>query len=150
MAAPLQGTVWPEIPPPTPIRKWLEDWYTATSTNSQHSTDVLVDSITEDGAVINNTKHTKGRKDFREWRDHAWDHIEDRKHEIFNVYTAKPDYSDIMVLGLLTGSFRNGKIVSEEYIARITFDPATLATEPKSHYYKVWTDSVPWTAALRG
>lgn len=77
--------------------------------------------------------------DFREWRDHAWDHIEDRKHEIFNVYTAKPDYSDIMVLGLLTGSFRNGKIVSEEYIARITFDPATLATEPKSHYYKVWT-----------
>jgi hypothetical protein len=63
--------------------------------------------------------------------------IETRKHEVLSVYTAKEDFSNILLVGKLAAGLKNGKEVVSEFIARVEF--IETESSPKATLYEVWT-----------
>jgi hypothetical protein len=74
---------------------------------------------------------------FRASRKTAWDLIETRKHEVLNVYIAKEDFSDILLIGKLAAGLKNGKDVVSEFVAHLEF--TDTKSSPKATLYEVWT-----------
>jgi hypothetical protein len=73
-------------------------------------------------------------------REKSWGHMDDRKHEVLRVYTSKPDFSDILIVGKLYAKFKNGNEATDEFIANITFEGDT-GTDPKGSLYRIWAAS---------
>lgn len=63
--------------------------------------------------------------------------METRKHEVLRVYTHKPDFSDLLFIGKLSATFKNGKSATEEFVVRLTVE-GDPATNPKGSLYQIW------------
>ena len=58
---------------------------------------------------------------------------------MLNVYIAKKDFSNILIIGKLSAGLKNGKEVLSEFVARIVF--VGLKSRPKVSLYEVWAAS---------
>ena len=67
----------------------------------------------------------------------AWDTVEKRKHTIFKVYTNKKDFSDVLLLGKLDSTMKNGRSFEMEFAAQILFEGSN-SDNPKATDYTVW------------
>jgi hypothetical protein len=63
--------------------------------------------------------------------------IDTRKHEVLNVYIAKEDFSNMVLIGKLTAGLKNGREVVSEFVARLEF--TDVESSPKATLYEVWT-----------
>lgn len=70
-------------------------------------------------------------------RKTVWDLIETRNHEVLSVYTAKEDFSDIVLVGKLSAGLKNGKELVSEFVAHIEF--TDVESSMKATLYEVWT-----------
>ncbi|OQV08543.1 hypothetical protein CLAIMM_12798 isoform 2 [Cladophialophora immunda] len=80
-------------------------------------------------------------------RPAGWKHMDRRRHEVVQVFTARTDYSDVLIQGKITATFKNKQEVSGEFTAQILFDDGSAA-EPKALLYKTWADTAPWIKAM--
>ena len=70
-------------------------------------------------------------------RDHAWDAIKTRHHEVIKVYLCGPDSDDLLLIGKVTMGFRNGKAITEEFAANFVVSGADTQ-KPRVKLYQVW------------
>jgi hypothetical protein len=86
--------------------------------------------------------------EIRRSRDHAWDHIKSRHHEIVKIYVCNEACDDLMLIGKLEMGLRNGKDVVGEFIARVVVKGAD-SSSPMIKSYTVWADSAPLVKAMQ-
>ena len=67
----------------------------------------------------------------------VWDTVQSRKHVVSKVYTLKKDFSEIMILGNLESTMKNGQSFEMEFTAQTIFHGVT-SDKPKAIHYCVW------------
>ncbi|RFU33163.1 hypothetical protein B7463_g3163, partial [Scytalidium lignicola] len=146
----IENTRWPDIGSvPDGMSGWLERFYTLADTRGDVASREFSELFTDDGTMYGMAGKVQGTKAIFESRAHGWNAIERRKHEVEQVFTARQDYSNILIQGKITAKFRNGKEVVGGMTAQILFDDAT-SSNPKASLYKTWGDSAPWVNAMKG
>jgi len=70
-------------------------------------------------------------------RKEAWRVVASRKHTVLSVYSASKDFSNILIVGNLIASLKNGNQVDTEFIAQIDLEGVGEG-EPRATLYKVW------------
>lgn len=63
--------------------------------------------------------------------------MESRKHILYKVYNIKKDFSDIVVVGKLESTLKNGNSFEMHFAAQIIFS-TSFGTERKATSYYVW------------
>ncbi|KAL4940601.1 hypothetical protein BDV06DRAFT_223897 [Aspergillus oleicola] len=93
----------------------------------------------------------KGEADIRKSREHAWDAVSARHHQVLRVFAADPAGLDLMLIGKVEMTVRRtGKNVSGEFTARFVVEPEGIYNgEPRLLSSTVWADSAPLLAALQ-
>lgn len=71
----------------------------------------------------------------------AWDEVEFRKHILYQVYSMGPRGVDLLVLGKLESTLKNGRSFEMEFAAQVIFADAT-SDRPEAISYKVWAVSI--------
>jgi len=57
--------------------------------------------------------------DIAKSREHAWDAIDARQHEISKVYASDSDGTDLMMLGSLTATMKDGTVTNTKLATRV-------------------------------
>jgi hypothetical protein len=70
-------------------------------------------------------------------RKEAWAVFASRKHTVLSVYSASKDFSQILIIGNLVASLKNGNQVDTEFIAQIDLEGVGEG-QPRGKLYKVW------------
>ncbi|EXJ84800.1 hypothetical protein A1O3_05472 [Capronia epimyces CBS 606.96] len=140
-------TTWPDIEAPAAVQKWLDDFYHLADNQDADAGERFAQLFTPDATMHGAAGLLVGREAIAASRPKAWIAQKHRRHEPLQVYTAKADYSEILVLGRLKSWFKNGEIVEAEFVAGITFasdsDTGTdTSTNPLCSLYRVWGPSL--------
>lgn len=86
--------------------------------------------------------------EIRRSRDHAWDHIKTRRHEVAKVFVCNQECDDLMLIGNLKMELKNGNDVEGQFIARVQVEGVD-STAPRMKFYTVWADSAPMVIAMQ-
>lgn len=73
-------------------------------------------------------------------REHAWDVITSRRHEVVKVYASDPEGLDLLLIGKLTAGLGSGKEAEVGFVARIIMQETAKGLRMKR--YEVWSVSL--------
>ncbi|RFU24409.1 hypothetical protein B7463_g11928, partial [Scytalidium lignicola] len=129
------------------LAMWLTKYYTLADTQGEEASLQFADLFAENSIMYRMSEVIQGREAIIKSREDSWKLIDRRKLEVVQLFTARQDYSNILVQGKITAHFKSGKEVSAEFTAQIVFDSAT-AKNPRAVAYRNWGDTAPWVKAM--
>ncbi|CAH0054530.1 unnamed protein product [Clonostachys solani] len=87
---------------------------------------------------------TKEVLDIAASRENAWKVVESRKHTISRAFFGQGESPEIVLIGTLFMSFRNGKSLDSPFATHLKLDVASASTsQPLISYMEVYTDVSP-------
>jgi hypothetical protein len=136
-----QNAEWPAISLPSGAARLIDLFFSFTELKSPEAGRRLADEVFlpsgEFVAPHGTSTGTEGRKTGRtcnplcteltghleitKSREHAWDAIDARKHEISKVYASDASGTDLMILGSLTATKKDGTVTTTKLVGRIIF-----------------------------
>ncbi|KAH0843311.1 hypothetical protein FOPE_08352 [Fonsecaea pedrosoi] len=142
MATATASAKWPDVGEvPQWLKNWLDDFYALADTQGDEASRKFAAHFAEDGVQYGLGGPLRGREAIVQARAPGWKPMDWRKHEVLQIFTARRDYSDVLVQGRITAVFKNKQEVSGEFAVQIVFDDVS-APEPKAVLYKNWSVSV--------
>ncbi|KIX97077.1 uncharacterized protein Z520_07191 [Fonsecaea multimorphosa CBS 102226] len=170
MAAATAHTKWPDVGDvPQWLKSWLDKYFRLADTQGDEASNrEFATQFAENGVQHGLGAPLQGRegmtlcsmsvlqseaeqktlaKAIAKSRPGGWKHLDWRKHEVVQVFTARKDYSDVLMQGKITAIFKNKQELSAEFTAQIVFEDVSAA-EPKALLYKTWADTAPWVKAM--
>ncbi|OQV08544.1 hypothetical protein CLAIMM_12798 isoform 1 [Cladophialophora immunda] len=142
-------TRWPDVGEvPQWLKNWLDKYFKLADTQGDEASHrEFAAQFAEDGVQHGLGAPLRGKDAIAKSRPAGWKHMDRRRHEVVQVFTARTDYSDVLIQGKITATFKNKQEVSGEFTAQILFDDGSAA-EPKALLYKTWADTAPWIKAM--
>jgi len=123
MLTAIDSTEWPSTPISDDIKQKITLLFKLVeSKESTVGFRLASDVYTKDARIV--TPHSKatGTAEILTCRDHVWEGVQSRKHDITKVYASDADGMDIMLLGTLTTVKNDGSIAKGGLVARLVFE----------------------------
>jgi hypothetical protein len=166
--------VWAENIPNN-LKSWVTDFFSAADEKGEESACKFSECFAEDGNMEGMTGLLPGRKGMLRIgtagfhargevlafsadkgprtaihgsRLRAWDAVETRKHILYKVYSLGQAPCEILILGKLESSLKNGKSFEMEFAAQAVFQ-TPVGDRPKAASYRIWAVSFAWTRHSR-
>jgi hypothetical protein len=80
-------------------------------------------------------------------REHAWDIVTARKHEVTKVYAHDAAGTDLLLLGKMEAIVKSGKKAEIQFSGRVVVNETPAGARMKS--YQVWADMSPIANAMK-
>jgi len=142
-----QTIAWPTPDFPKKVEQLITEFYSLADSKDATTPERFAALFAEDGVMYGLAGLSTGRAAIAAARPNSWNMIESRKHQPVKIYSFKPDYSDVLVMGQISAILTNGNSVSVEFIAQFVLKGDT-STYPIITSYKSWADSAPWFKAM--
>ncbi|KAK7230048.1 hypothetical protein V2G26_002218 [Clonostachys chloroleuca] len=146
-----ESTLWQSDAFSQPIKDLISKYYELSDSPQADAGEILASKVFSSNAcVISPQGSFAGSADIAASRENAWKVVESRKHTIDRAFFGSQGGSpEIVIIGSLFMTFRNGKSLDSPFATHIKLDAASASTsQPLISYMEVYTDLSPATKHL--
>lgn len=128
------------------IPKFFENFYATSDNPSSH--EEYARAFTDNATLVMGTKTVEGYEKILELRKGMWAGvITTRLHTLKKIFPFGDSSNEVMLYGNVKYGLKNGKDVHVEWAGRALLEKAN--GKLKMHFYQVYLDSAPMTAAAK-
>uniref|UniRef100_A0A8H7N0Z7 NTF2 domain-containing protein n=1 Tax=Bionectria ochroleuca TaxID=29856 RepID=A0A8H7N0Z7_BIOOC len=140
-----ESTLWQSDAFRQPIKDLISRYYELSDSPQADAGETLASKVFSSDACVKSPQGSfTGSADIAASRENAWKVVESRKHTIDRAFFGQGESPEIVIIGSLFMTFRNGKSLDSPFATHLKLEVASASTsQPLISFMEVYTDLSP-------